>query len=249
MYRDDWHARHRSGTQHAADRILERLFRVATPRSVLDVGCGHGDWLRAAQDMGAAEILGCDGPWTSAQDLVIPRDRLQVHDLRQRLCLGRTFDLVLCTEVGEHLPKESAADLVDSLVTHGDAVFFGAAIPYQGGYRHVNEQWPSWWRDLFIERGFVDFDPVRRLIWTDPRIDFWYKQNPILYIRSARADLVERAQAAEAEAGGAMPLDVVHPEKYMAGASYRIIAFKPLLRALPSAAIGKLHAVLASARH
>jgi SAM-dependent methyltransferase len=242
MYRNDWHVEHHDKTSYSADKILSIIFQIAPARSVLDVGCGHGDWLRAAQVLGSRDVTGCDGPWTDQDRLLIPRENFRCVDMRQALQLDRTFDLVICLEMAEHVEEEYAETLVNSLTAHGDMVFFGAAIPYQGGYRHVNEQWPSWWNALFARQGFLQFDPVRRVIWDDPLVHFWYKQNPLLYIRATRQDLIARAR--ELEADGALPLDIVHPEKYLWSASYRSISFKPLLRALPGAVLRKTRSLL-----
>src|SRR6516165_9758985 len=242
VYRNEWHIKHHDKTSYSAGKILSLLFQMAPINSLLDVGCGHGDWLHAAHEHGAHEVIGCDGPWTDLNRLLIPRENFHCVDLREALQLDRKFDLVLCLEMAEHIPEENAATLVKSLTAYGDMVFFGAAIPYQGGYHHVNEQWPSWWSARFAEQGFQHFDLVRRAIWDDPSVHFWYKQNALLYVRAGREDLMARAK--ELEGNGALPLDIVHPEKYLWSASYRSISFKPLLRALPEAIIGKAKSLM-----
>ena len=82
-------------------------------------------------------------------------------DLTHPLQLDRQFDLVLSLEVAEHIPAGRAATFIDSLVRHGDAILFSAAIPRQGGEQHINCQWPSWWAELFTQRGYQTFDLVR----------------------------------------------------------------------------------------
>jgi hypothetical protein len=42
-----------------------------------------------------------------------------------------------------------------------------------------------------------------------------------------------------------LPIDIVHPEKYEALASYNQIAFEPLLRKLPSRIVSKVSSMLA----
>jgi SAM-dependent methyltransferase len=239
MYRNDWHVRHHEKTRYSAEVILKILLKVLPVSSILDVGCGHGDWLRVALDLGTQEIAGCDGPWIDGNALFIPRESYRCVNLQMPLRLERRFDLTICLEVAEHLSETYALTIVKSLAHHSDVVFFGAAIPYQGGYRHVNEQWPSWWSKHFAEQGFLHFDPVRRAVWDDPSVHFWYKQNALLYVRRDRGDLIEKATELEAEVGGPLPIDIVHPEKYLSAASYGSIAFKPLLRALPGAVARK----------
>ena len=83
-------------------------------------------------------------------------------------------------EVGEHLPKSSAAHLVDSLAAASPLVLFSAAIPGQGGTFHVNEQWPEFWQALFAARGYRRLDFLRPMILANAAVEWWYKQN--LYV-------------------------------------------------------------------
>jgi hypothetical protein len=52
----------------------------------------------------------------------------------------------------------------DSLVSRGPVIVFSAAIPYQGGTNHTNEQWPEYWARHFSAKGYVPVDCVRRQI-------------------------------------------------------------------------------------
>lgn len=235
MYPDGWHARHRQKTRIAAQRILSILEADFEIGSILDVGCGHGDWLQAAMDLGITDVYGCDGPWIDTAQLVIPQDRFHRAVLDRPLDFGRSFELALSTEVGEHVACSDARHLVQTLASHADLVFFGAAIPQQGGYRHINEQWQSWWAAQFQEHGLIAFDLVRPLIWDEP-IDFWYKQNGIVYVRATRDDLLARAEAAVArQAHAPVRFDIVHPDHYKRIAQYESIAFRPFLRNFPAA--------------
>lgn len=240
MYNVDWHGRHATKTEASADRILSVL-RAALPfRSALDVGCGDGIWLEAAQRLGIETIFGVDGPWTDVAKLRIPRNSFQVVDLETSFNLGRKFDLVTCLEVAEHVSAHGGPELISTLTDHGDVVLFGAAIPFQGGFRHINEQWPSYWAKLFESRSFRHFDLIRPQIWTDDDIHFWYKQNILVYINQNRTDLIDAANDYQRRIGlRPYPVDMVYPELYLALASYERIAFRPLLKQLPSRAMNK----------
>jgi SAM-dependent methyltransferase len=186
----------------AARIIIPELMRlIDSARSALDVGCGVGTWLEELAGHGVTEILGVDGEYVPAEYMRIPADRFRVHDLREPLNLDRRFELVVCLEVGEHLPEAAAATLVESLVAHGDVVLFSAAIPYQGGAGHVNEQWPSYWAGLFRRHRLEPHDLIRPLIWTDRRIAIHYRQNTILYAPPGRLPRTTTG-----------PIDLVHPE-------------------------------------
>ena len=160
-----------------AAEALRILFPDGFPASVLDVGCGIGTWLRAAQDRGAAHILGVDGLDLPSDELLVAKEHIVQADLKGPLRLGRPFDLVLCLETAEHLEPDSAPTLIDSLVAHGDTILFSAAAPKQEGVHHVNCRWPDYWQGLFNERGFACDDAARWLIWDNDRIEPWYRQN------------------------------------------------------------------------
>jgi SAM-dependent methyltransferase len=192
----------------SAEVIVPIVVELLRPSAVLDVGCGRGTWLRVFARCGVEQIVGLDGRHISADDLEIPADAFVGCDLTQPFDLGRRFDLAVSLEVGEHLPADVAPVFVDSLVKHAPAVLFSAAIPFQGGAGHVNEQWPSYWTDLFSAHRFVPVDVVRGPVWSDTRVAFWYAQNTILYVDEHHVRIGELREHAS-RAG--RPLDLVHP--------------------------------------
>lgn len=164
-------------TVSGASEVLRIAFPAAMPGSVLDVGCGSGTWLRAAQDRGVAYLFGVDGVTLDPARLHIDKKLIRQVDLNKSLDLGRRFDLVICLEVVEHLDQSSAATIVDTLCRHGDDILFSAAAPGQAGTHHVNCQWPAYWQDLFNRNGFVCSDDLRWALWDNEAIEPWYRQN------------------------------------------------------------------------
>jgi hypothetical protein len=225
--------------------VSEILLAMLAVRSVVDFGCGDGVWLRAFQERGADCVLGYDGPWNCVDRLLVDHSCFLVRDLSKPVAPPIQFDLALCLEVAEHLPHESSQTLVRSLCAHAPVVLFGAAIPSQGGYRHINEQWQSFWIGLFRENDFVRFDVVRPQIWDDTSIYPWSKQNIGVFVSKARADILKALRDAAESAGiHALPPDVVHPDLFRAISTYKQIAFRPLSRRLLPAACEKLLAVV-----
>ena len=95
-------------------------------------------------------------------------------------------------------PRASFAELCALAPT----VVFSAAIPGQGGTQHVNEQWQSYWVELFEQQGFGVHDPLRPAIWDDESVDVWYRQNLLVFGRGRVSDLVVA--------------DLVHPAQWSA---------------------------------
>lgn len=165
---------------------LPIILEITKAKSLLDVGCGIGVWLKAALDLGLADVFGVDGVSIDPTDLAIPTSLFKVQDLTVPWSLCRKYDLALCLEVAEHLAEQHAPILVDSLVYHADTIVFSAACPGQEGQNHINCQWPIYWQKLFNERGFACSDELRELIWRDTRIEPWYRQNMFIARRGEK---------------------------------------------------------------
>jgi SAM-dependent methyltransferase len=208
LYGPDYHAGRHERTSLAAREILGLVNELHRFTRVVDVGCGTGEWLAAARELGAIVVTGVEGPWFSRTALVEQSLNVVVRDLELPLGFTERSDLALCLEVAEHLTEQRAAGLVAELVDLAPAVLFGAAIPNQGGKGHVNERWQSYWATLFAKHDFVAVDIVRPRIWADDRIPYWYRQNIILYL--SRADSWGTLSPRNAEAPVAA-LDLVHP--------------------------------------
>ena len=161
----------------AASIVLPLLFEIYKPNSILDVGCGLADWIQVANKMGVEDVVGVDGAYVNRALLKIDESRFVEKDLKEPFNLHRKFDLAICLEVAEHLPESSADNFIESIVQHTDVVLFSAAIPGQTGQNHINEQWASYWQNLFAKKGFVMLDLIRFKIWNHPDIQLWYKQN------------------------------------------------------------------------
>ena len=195
--------------RRSASVIAPIVIGAFQPSSVVDFGCGLGDWLASFQVAGITDVIGLDGVWVPLHHLQIPQGLFVQTEFTKPIQLGRKFDVAICLEVAEHLPDGAADVLLDSLVAAADVVVFSAAIPGQGGYQHVNERFQQDWVERFSKRGFEAFDLVRPRVWNDPDVLVWYKQNLIVF---ANAAAVQRHNLK------ATPFiaSVVHPDQYRA---------------------------------
>lgn len=188
------------GSARSADIVLPLVAAVVPFESCVDIGCGTGEWLRGALAAGATRVLGIDGAYVDRSALRIDPNCFVAHQLETRLPPVGRFDLAMSMEVAEHLPEGRAASFVGDLCGLSDAVLFSGAAPGQGGTHHVNEQWPSYWVQLFADHGYMTFDIIRPWIWGDDRVAFWYRQNAFLAVKGDRHDLVARARDRQATA-------------------------------------------------
>jgi SAM-dependent methyltransferase len=188
------------------------MVELAHPGSVVDVGCGTGDWLAAFRDLGVERVLGVDGDWVPRDQLQIDPDDFVAADLRRGVGIEERFDLALCLELVEHLPAESASGLVADLTRLAPVVLFSAAVPGQPGHGHVNPQWPEYWVSLFETRGYDAIDAIRPSAWADDSISYFYRQNAIVFVDRERLD--EFPRLAEVSAATGPVRAVVHPRLY-----------------------------------
>lgn len=231
-YDERFFAAQRSESLASALAIVPVVVELLAPKSVLDVGCGIGSWLRAFADHGVSDYLGIDGSYVDRTQLLIPHDRFRAEDLSHPKPLERTFDLAVCLEVGEHLPHAVAPSLVHVLTQAAPAVLFSAALPRQGGTNHVNERWPSYWRQLFAAKGYVRLDPIRPLVWRDERVAWWYRQNIYMYVREEVVTATPKL-AKEYATAREVPFELIHERVFYEAT--RALTLSDLLSEFPKA--------------
>jgi SAM-dependent methyltransferase len=202
-----------SGSRRSAEVVVPLLLDLAGPASVVDVGCGRGQWLAVVRECGIQDVFGLDGRDVDTTRLAIPPECFREVDLSTGFSIERRFDLVLCLEVAEHLPASRAERFLDCLTALGPVVAFSAAIPHQGGVHHVNEQWPDYWIRRFDDRGYRSFDPIRAGIWDNASVEYWYAQNLLVFVA---ADAVDRLPGlASGRLTASDPPALVHPRRYL----------------------------------
>ena len=240
-YTPEFFASTRSDSHRSALTVLPPVLATVAPATAVDIGCGVGTWTSVLLDHGV-DALGVDGDYVPSAALQIPADRFRARDLtRPAWDIAGRYDLAVCLEVAEHLPEAAADDVVRNLTELAPVVLFSAAIPWQGGQHHVNEQWQSWWAARFAARGFAAYDVVRPAAWLDPGVEWWYAQNTLLYVGEERA----RALTLPAPADPA-GLDAVHPRLWTK--QNREFAIERAVRARLAAARQRLQRVTARRR-
>ena len=205
-YSGEFYSRQIGGSAASAKIIVPQILALFPVTSVIDVGCGTGVWLNEFHCHGVADYLGIDGEYVPEHIRKIPAGHFKPADLRRLKKLERTFDLACCLEVAEHLPPENAAAFVQFLASAAPIVLFSAAVPHQGGTEHVNEQKASYWARLFMRHGKQPYDCLRPLIWNDGQVEWWYRQNIIIY---AAPEMMPTAMTPVSDISR---LDYIHPE-------------------------------------
>ena len=212
FYSDRFYDNQRNGSMRSAEIILRLLYEIYQPNSVIDIGCGLGTWLSVAESLGSKRLRGMDGDWVSSDKLLSKNIDFTAVDIEHEIEFNEKYDLCISLEVAEHLPPRQARPFVASLCKASNVVLFSSAIKHQGGTNHVNEQWQSYWIELFQHSGFECFDIFRSATWDNNEVDWWYRQNIFLFINLKELPVnldINQLRSME------KPIqNIIHPENY-----------------------------------
>jgi SAM-dependent methyltransferase len=167
----------------SSDQIAQSIQREFQPGSVIDVGCGTGALMASLEGLGVT-CLGFD---RAAAALERCRRRgLEVRRLDVELdpFPPERADLVVSTEVAEHLPESAADRFAELLALLAPVAVVTAAPPGTGGKDHVNEQEEDYWVAKFAARDFVDKRDVARRLreeWRSAGVDETYVRSVMVF--------------------------------------------------------------------
>lgn len=173
----------------SAPIIAQYIKKQFDPKSVVDVGCGTGQLLLELQNLG---VNGIGLEYSSAAIKIATEKGLNVSHINLENNLDKLgvykSELVVSTEVAEHLPAQFADTYVSFLCRTADRVLMTAAPPGQGGTDHVNEQPNSYWVQKFASRGFVYEEAISkawREAWERLGVEYFYYSNLMIFKKSS----------------------------------------------------------------
>lgn len=140
-------------TDSQVDEFCNAMIEFLHPKTAIDIGCGLAHYLVSLKAKGVYGV-GFDVSQYAVQNA---NSGVPVYsiDLKKPFRSNQKFDIAICFEVAEHLPKYCAPALVESLCTLSDLIMFTAAPPGQPGIDHINLQPNSFWVNLFSCNQFV----------------------------------------------------------------------------------------------
>jgi len=180
-YEESYFSRRKDLSYSSAQKILCILQDFYSFTSAVDFGCGTGTWLKACMELGCLSIQGFDG-FADQSALSIPPQCFSQKLLGETINLTKIYDLAVCLEAAEHVEEKFSDSIVDNLTKASKVILFSAALPGQGGTNHLNEQPPEFWQKKFMVHRYTQLDIIRPIIWDEPAVAWWYKQNIFLYV-------------------------------------------------------------------
>lgn len=209
IYNENFYLSNRNKTILSSELILEIIFKKIDflPSNIIDIGCGTGEWLDSAHKLGIKNITGIDGTWVTKEKLINNNINLMNIDLNKDFYDKEfhKYDFLICTEVIEHLDPKINDIFINKICNISDIILFSGAIPGQRGTNHINCQWQSYWKNKFHYNNFSCFDLIRPLLWNNDKIDFWLKQNLLIYIKNNSNFINNFEESNEL-------IDIIHPE-------------------------------------
>ena len=149
--------------------VIINLFEVNT---VADIGCGNGAYTAYLNEHGL-KCKGYDGSPFTPQSCEI-RDFSRVQDIGK-------FDLVLCLEVGEHIPVYYQDVFINNVCNATyKYIILSWAIPGQGGDGHVNCQDNYYVIGEVQRRGFQLDSHLTNLLRLEASLS-WFKNTILVF--------------------------------------------------------------------
>ncbi len=177
----------------SAIQFVRIVLKNYEARSIVDIGCGAGLYLREFAKQGITDLLGIDGAPAAQTEFLLTKNKIVIFDLSQEYQFNKKYDLALCLEVAEHLPAQNADTLIKTITKSADEIIFTAATPGQGprSIGHLNEQAHQYWIKKFQDQGF-SYLPNRskkmRKELKENNVIWWLVNNLMLF----RKDLFKR---------------------------------------------------------
>lgn len=227
-YDHDYFVRHCGDREYARtdhwlghfEGVARHIVEAARPVAALDVGCAMGMLVEALRDLGV-DAYGLD---VSEPALSQAREDVKPF-LWQRSAaepLPRSYDVITCIEVLEHLEPGEAESALSNLCAHTDDIIFSSnPLDYREA-THLNVRPAEYWAEQFARRGFYrdhDFDarPVtpwagrfRRHHQSVPTVikgyerRWWELQHENVEVREALREARRTADHAQAKADDAI---------------------------------------------
>lgn len=149
-------------------------------KTLLDVGCGPGTYVRALVEHGVS---------AKGIDIDTRVKNSELIEQKDLFTLDSTYesDIILCLEVAEHIDSSLNAQIVTKIVEQlpeNGILIWSAAAPGQSGIGHINCQPKSYWLQAFTSAG-LSYDEVahRELInyLSDKYRMGWFMNNSLIF--------------------------------------------------------------------
>lgn len=168
------------GHKHDEGIVSEILKQYEEPAMLADLGCGDGWYCQQLKKTWKNAIIhgyeGCSDMKTEGV-----YDDIFVLDLSLKRYADMKYDLVLCIEVGEHIPEEKEQVFLDNIREFcSKRIIMSWATPGQRGRGHFNEKPEEYIYEEMVKRGFEVNEQVTKSL-RDAATLKWLKRTVTAY--------------------------------------------------------------------
>jgi 2-polyprenyl-3-methyl-5-hydroxy-6-metoxy-1,4-benzoquinol methylase len=159
LYIEDEYKNDLKNPYHAYLSALENVFDLKIIDSICDVGTRVGNLLYfAKKKYPKIEITGYDYfEWSKQYAHPTVSEYIKILDLSKPLKNFKTFNLVNCTEVGEHIPKEFEGVFIDNICKLSNDILI-LSWSNEVLDQHLNHQKKSYIIKEIIKKGFQEWN-------------------------------------------------------------------------------------------
>lgn len=170
--------------RHKCDlNLVKAVIDLFDPTSILDVGCGSGLYCKAFKENGVPMVHGYEGT-QNVTSLGVYDEIIEIDLTKPIGQINRFYDLVLCLEVGEHVPKEYEQIFINNLysMTSQYLILSWADIKQYSASGHVNSRSQKYIINELINRGLEYLKEysveLRKLVSFS-----WFKKNLMVFAK------------------------------------------------------------------
>ncbi len=105
---------------------LTKIFDMSIVNSFADLGCNNGRLIETLKENNPhVEVVGYDYfEWSKQYAAPIIKNVVHIADLAKPFTFEKAYDMVNCSEVGEHIEKEGEQDFIDNLSKAAKDILF-----------------------------------------------------------------------------------------------------------------------------
>lgn len=153
--------------------------------SIVDVGCGCGDFLVPLVEK--KKVLGIDFSTGAEAMLAIPPECYLCHDLTKPLSeldTKSSYDLVVSLEVYEHIPEEFESTFIDNLLAFKPkTLILSCAEPGQWGRHHYNCRGKDEVVTILTGKGYAYDEALTSSFQKIKKLASFYRKNTAVFTR------------------------------------------------------------------
>lgn len=166
--------------RHKCDLLLTAAIGNSfTPNSIADLGCGDGRYCCIFKAFGWSIVHGYEGT-PKIKELGI-YDDITFIDLTKKRYVDIDYDLVVCLEVGEHIPQQYEQVFIDNVCEFSRNIVISWALPGQySASGHVNCKPTDYIIDQFGKRKFK-LNKTKTYYLRDNSEFSWFKKTMMVF--------------------------------------------------------------------